>query len=72
MLQPFLDNQVSKNNQPTLKANNVLPSKEDAIRLVKDAFASATERDIYTGDWLALWMVDSTGVHCETTKLKFD
>jgi 20S proteasome subunit beta 6 len=45
---------------------------EQVIKLVKDAFASATERHIEVGDGLEIYIVDSTGVRIERSELKKD
>lgn len=37
-------------------------SKEKALQLVKDAFISAAERDITTGDSVLIHVIDRTGV----------
>jgi 20S proteasome subunit beta 6 len=47
-------------------------SKEQAIKLVKDAFTSATERDIHTGDYLEIFVVTKQGVQVERIDLKKD
>jgi 20S proteasome subunit beta 6 len=55
LIQPFLDNQVGKKNM----ANTTFEALEldEAIKIVKDAFTSATERDIYTGDNLQIFII---------------
>jgi len=63
---PLFDNQVGKKNQ-------VLPSKQDltaneAVELLQDAFTSAGERDIYTGDHVDICKIEAQGV----TSIKFD
>ncbi|KAI8989465.1 nucleophile aminohydrolase [Pilobolus umbonatus] len=55
LIQPFLDNQVAKKNMANT-AYADLPLA-DAIKIVKDAFTSATERDIYTGDNLNIFII---------------
>lgn len=45
---------------------------ERAIQLVKDAFTSATERDIHTGDYLEIFLVTKDGVRVEKFDLKKD
>ncbi|KAJ2534636.1 Proteasome subunit beta type-6, partial [Coemansia sp. RSA 1933] len=51
---------------------NAKPTREQAIKLTIDAFTSATERDIYTGDWLEIFIIDSEGVHLQKRELKHD
>lgn len=48
------------------------PTKEQAIKLAKDAFSSATERDIHTGDYLLIFVVTKDGVTTEKFDLKKD
>jgi 20S proteasome alpha/beta subunit len=51
MILPFLDAEVSGYNNP--KHNEKPPmTPERAVELVYEAFRSAAERDIYTGDRL--------------------
>jgi 20S proteasome subunit beta 6 len=45
---------------------------ERVIKLVKDAFASATERHIEVGDGLEIYIVDRDGVRVERSELKKD
>ncbi|KAI3940865.1 hypothetical protein MKW92_030398 [Papaver armeniacum] len=44
----------------------------EAIDLVKDVFASATERDIYTGDRLEIMVVNAAGTRTEYVELRKD
>lgn len=69
LIQPFLDNQVKRKNLPP--DSNPL-SLEEAVKLAKDAFTSATERDIHTGDYLELFIITKEGVKCEKYDLKKD
>ena len=39
---------------------------------VRDALTSAGERDIYTGDYMDLWIVSAEGVTIGQFELKFD
>ncbi|CAG9461008.1 unnamed protein product [Pedinophyceae sp. YPF-701] len=52
LIQPVLDNQLKAASPLVLppKPSVTTMPLEDALDLVKDAFAAATERDIYTGD----------------------
>jgi len=70
LIQPFLDNQVDLKNQAG--AVKKLPSMEQALKLVKDAFTSATERDIHTGDYLEIFIITKDGVKVEKHELKKD
>jgi 20S proteasome subunit beta 6 len=44
--------------------------KDKAIGLVKDVFASASERDIYTGDSVDIQIITSKGVEHQTFALR--
>jgi 20S proteasome subunit beta 6 len=71
LLQPVLDNQVEY-RQMSDEA-----SKEDlllgpCVELVKDAFASAGERDIYTGDTVEIFKITMKGVEIEKFELRRD
>ncbi|TPX33707.1 hypothetical protein SmJEL517_g03440 [Synchytrium microbalum] len=70
LIQPFLDNQVGFKHQPT-HIQGFLPL-EAALKLVKDAFTSATERDIHTGDFLDIYIIKADGVVKQTYDLKKD
>lgn len=70
LLQPFLDSQVGKHHQnienpPTL-------SIQEALAIVKDAFTSAAERDIYTGDSAEIFIITKDGVKLDRIMLKRD
>ncbi|ORZ35218.1 proteasome beta subunit [Catenaria anguillulae PL171] len=71
LIQPFLDNQVGFKNMPQEKNPPSLPL-DKAIQLVKDAFTSATERDIYTGDQVEIYIITKDGVRKESYPLKRD
>ncbi|KAI9266148.1 nucleophile aminohydrolase [Helicostylum pulchrum] len=55
LIQPFLDNQVGKKNMANRSFENM--ELEEVLKIVKDAFTSATERDIYTGDNLQIFII---------------
>ncbi|KAJ3228294.1 Proteasome subunit beta type-1 [Clydaea vesicula] len=65
LIQPFLDNQCGAKHQ---NIKEELLTLDQAMKITKDAFASATERDIYTGDYLEIFVIKKSGV----TKHKFD
>lgn len=67
---PLMDNQVGKKNQ-LLPSDKKLTS-EEAVDLLKDAFTSAGERDIYTGDFVDICKIDEKGVEFIKFELKFD
>ncbi|KAG8444346.1 hypothetical protein GDO86_009508 [Hymenochirus boettgeri] len=70
MLQPLLDNQIGYKNMPN--AEQVPLTLEKAIKLVKDVFISATERDVYTGDSLKISIVTKEGIREESLSLRKD
>eukprot|EP00010_Vexillifera_abyssalis_P000774 CAMPEP_0201552442 /NCGR_PEP_ID=MMETSP0173_2-20130828/16408_1 /ASSEMBLY_ACC=CAM_ASM_000268 /TAXON_ID=218659 /ORGANISM="Vexillifera sp., Strain DIVA3 564/2" /LENGTH=159 /DNA_ID=CAMNT_0047962931 /DNA_START=177 /DNA_END=656 /DNA_ORIENTATION=+ len=72
LVQPLLDNQIGwKGQKETLK--KPLRTKEDVVDLIKDAMTSATERDIYTGDYVDIYVISADqAVQTEKFELKFD
>nr|XP_005908738.2 PREDICTED: proteasome subunit beta type-1 [Bos mutus] len=70
MLQPLLDNQVGFKNMQNVE--HVPLSLDRAMRLVKDVFISAAERDVYTGDALKVCIVTKEGIREETVPLRKD
>ncbi|KAI9209869.1 nucleophile aminohydrolase [Polychytrium aggregatum] len=70
LIQPFLDSQVDFKNQ--VNATKRFLAIEEVIRLVKDAFTSATERDIHTGDFLQIVIVRKDGIETQIHDLKRD
>ncbi|KNE62090.1 hypothetical protein AMAG_07342 [Allomyces macrogynus ATCC 38327] len=71
LIQPFLDNMVGFKNT-SLQDNPPFLPLDKALQLVKDAFTSATERDIYTGDQVEIFIITRDGVRKETYDLKKD
>nr|KAJ3422188.1 Proteasome subunit beta type-1 [Polyrhizophydium stewartii] len=69
LIQPFLDSQMGHKHE-------LLPPGEltaqRATLLVKDGFTSATERDIYTGDFLEIYTITRDGRTRELIELKRD
>jgi 20S proteasome subunit beta 6 len=76
LLQPLLDSQLGMKNQSASfelnRSYTVKWSKEKVVALIKDAFISAAERDIYTGDELIVNIVTKAGVSVETFQLRRD
>jgi len=70
LVQPFLDNQVAHKNQ--LNVASTEQSFEEVEEIVKEAFTSAGERDIYTGDFVDMCTISSSGVNVTKFDLKFD
>lgn len=71
LLQPVLDNQVEFRQTSEEISTEELPL-EPCVELIKDAFTSAGERDIYTGDTVEICRVTATGVVIEKFELKRD
>ncbi|KAK9322981.1 nucleophile aminohydrolase [Lipomyces orientalis] len=76
LIMPFLDNQVNLKNQYDVQTGEpktaVYLSLDDTIKLVKDAFSSATERHIHVGDHLEIKIITKEGVKVEYFPLKRD
>eukprot|EP00833_Pecoramyces_ruminatium_P013543 jgi/Orpsp1_1/1187575/evm.model.d7180000058719.1 len=70
LLQPFLDSQIGLMNRATDDVLNL--TEEMAIKIVKDAFSSVTERDIHTGDCVEIYIIRKDGVECQKYPLKRD
>ncbi|CAH9135070.1 unnamed protein product [Cuscuta epithymum] len=70
----FLHNQLKSPSPLLLPAQDVVTplSENEAIHLVKTCFASATERDIYTGDKLEIMILNSQGIRREEMELRKD
>lgn len=74
LIMPVLDNQL-KTSSPLLHPpqSSATPlSEADAVDLVKDCFATAGERDIYTGDSVRICIINAQGVRWEAMPLKLD
>ncbi|KAF6138248.1 hypothetical protein GIB67_019418 [Kingdonia uniflora] len=71
---PVLDNQLKSPSPLLLPAKDaVTPLLEaEAVDLVKDVFASAAERDIYTGDRVEIVIVNKSGIRREYVELRKD
>ncbi|MEW5298963.1 MAG: hypothetical protein WDW36_002029 [Sanguina aurantia] len=74
LVQPVLDNQLKAASPLVLPAQNPLTALplEQAIDLVKDAFVSAGERDIYTGDLVEIVIMTKDGIRRDELMLKLD
>ncbi|CAN6645805.1 proteasome subunit beta type-6 [Trichomonascus vanleenenianus] len=77
LIMPFLDNQVNFKNQmdpenPSQPRPKRYLSLDEALKLVKDSFTSATERHIQVGDQLQILIVTKDGIKEEFYDLKRD
>ncbi|KAM7516205.1 hypothetical protein LguiA_005788 [Lonicera macranthoides] len=74
LITPFLDNQLKSPSPLLLPAKDAVTplSESEAIDLVKTCFASATERDIYTGDNLEIVVLNFDGIRREYMELRKD
>jgi 20S proteasome subunit beta 6 len=68
-LVPLMDNVISHKNR--LDERRELPP-EEVVEIVKDAFLTAGERDIYTGDAVEIMIITKDGIKKETFQLKAD
>lgn len=72
LLQPLLDNQIGLKNIENVDENRKHISKEEALKVVKDVFISAAERDINCGDGIIIKIVTKEGTDTSTFKLRSD
>ena len=71
LIQPLLDSQIGKKNRTDADS---IPEYtiEEAVQITKDAFTSAAERDIYTGDFVEIWKITALGMQTELFPLRRD
>lgn len=62
LIQPFLDNRVGLKNMANVEEGSIDMPLDDALRVVKDVFISAAERDIYVGDRVDIRVITANGV----------
>ncbi|KOM31654.1 hypothetical protein LR48_Vigan01g120900 [Vigna angularis] len=74
LIMPFLDNQLKSPSPLLLPAKDAVTplSESEAVDLVKTVFASATERDIYTGDKVEIVILNASGIRREYMDLRKD
>lgn len=71
IMMPLLDNQVGKESQLLADPNSL--TSDQMVKLVKQAFTCAGERDIYTGDFVEIHVITKdAGVTVEKFALKDD
>jgi 20S proteasome subunit beta 6 len=66
---PLLDNVIKHNNR---NDEDRPLSAEEVVEIVKDAFVTAGERDIYTGDMLEIMVIRASGITKVSFPLKAD
>ena len=64
-----MDNVISHKNRLDEKRDL---SAEEVVEIVKDAFLTAGERDIYTGDAVEIMIITADGIKTESFQLKAD
>jgi 20S proteasome subunit beta 6 len=72
LIQPFLDNLVGGKNKVGVTPGSVELSLEDTIKIVKDVFISAGERDIYVGDHVDIRVITTDGIQQMRFNLRRD
>ncbi|GFR51069.1 hypothetical protein Agub_g13393 [Astrephomene gubernaculifera] len=74
LIQPVLDNQLRAASPLLLPPRSTITALplEQALDLVKDAFVSAGERDIYTGDKVEILIITKAGIQRDELQLKLD
>jgi len=72
LLQPLLDNQIGLKNIDNVDENRKNISKDEALKILKDVFISAAERDIYCGDGLLIKIVTKEGIENQVFSLRRD
>ena len=70
LLQPLLDNQIGRKNMEGVEPAPI--DRETAVKLVKDVFTSAGERDIYTGDSVYIAVITKDGIENLSHPLRRD
>jgi 20S proteasome subunit beta 6 len=69
LIQPLFDSQVAGKNQ---NRPRIVLSEMEAVDIVKDAINSAAERDIYTGDYAEIYVINRHGIRKEECELRHD
>eukprot|EP00996_Jenningsia_fusiforme_P001658 NODE_2529_length_1176_cov_37.669033_g2310_i0.p1 GENE.NODE_2529_length_1176_cov_37.669033_g2310_i0~~NODE_2529_length_1176_cov_37.669033_g2310_i0.p1 ORF type:complete len:253 (+),score=44.68 NODE_2529_length_1176_cov_37.669033_g2310_i0:151-909(+) len=71
LIEPLLDNQILRLHNSKVNGAADL-NLEEALNLIKDAFTSAAERDIYTGDGVEIFVITPEGTKKELFELRHD
>jgi len=66
---PLMDNVISHKNRNDERRQL---QSEEVVEIVKDAFVTAGERDIYTGDAVDIMVITKDGIDKQTFRLKAD
>jgi 20S proteasome subunit beta 6 len=66
---PLMDNVITHKNRNDEKRPL---SAEEVVEIVKDAFVTAGERDIYTGDCVEIMVIRKSGITKTSFQLKAD
>ncbi|KAK5643598.1 hypothetical protein RI129_007443 [Pyrocoelia pectoralis] len=69
-IRPFFDNWISSESRSC--AHIASMELDDAITIIKDAYISVAERDIYTGDNVEIKIITQEGINGDTFKLRKD
>ncbi|KAM0676288.1 Proteasome subunit beta type-6 [Gurleya vavrai] len=69
MIQPILDSKLTFNNWEGEKEDL---SVENVVKIVKTAFTAVSERDVKTGDFMELYVINENGFGTEKVRLRFD
>jgi len=72
LIQPFLDSRIGNKNLTPAAIPKEPLTLDEALRVVKDTFISAAERDIYTGDGVLIKIVTPEGIREESFPLRHD
>eukprot|EP00755_Sulcionema_specki_P010679 Sspe_Gene.691::Locus_237_Transcript_1_1_Confidence_1.000_Length_846::g.691::m.691/K02732/PSMB1; 20S proteasome subunit beta 6 len=71
LVEPLLDARIWRKNEEG-KGPNTDMTKEEAVELAKEAFTSAGERDLETGDSVEIFVITADGVEKEMCQLRRD
>ncbi|KAJ5077965.1 proteasome subunit beta type-1 [Anaeramoeba ignava] len=72
LIEPILDNQVGFKNRGDITDKTGFLEEDEVVELAKDTLTSTCERDIFTGDFVHIFVVNENGVREEKFELRFD